>query len=277
MILNVTNEFNALKSVVVCWGYNVPLYEEYKTDDPEFTKYHPHSWDKDLLLKQQEGYFKLLERYNVRLVFPRMEKHLIWQMYSRDTAFVVGDSLYYSGVRKLNARNGEIDLLLKSLELPNEKVIKLDSEIEGGDVLVTGANSVYIGHGSRTTPEAISEMKSTLDVKVFELGENVMHLDTRLTLLPKDIVLANLESFDQDSSSYLMDKYSVVNIDAVETDKLGTNVFVLNPETIIVPTQHQRIANELKSLGLHVEVIDYTEPINLGGSFRCTTMPLERE
>ena len=53
MKLNINNEFDELKSVVVCLGNNIPLYEEYRTDDPEFLKYHPNSWDKDLLLKQQ--------------------------------------------------------------------------------------------------------------------------------------------------------------------------------------------------------------------------------
>lgn len=43
-----------------------------------------------------------------------MEDHLIWQIYTRDTAFVVSDKLYYSNIRKLEARNGEVSGLLKS-------------------------------------------------------------------------------------------------------------------------------------------------------------------
>ena len=91
MRISVYHEFGKLKEVVVCLGSNVPIYEKYKTDDPEFLKYHPYSWDKDLLIRQQENFFSVLSKYNVNLVFPETRKDLLWQMYTRDTAFVIND------------------------------------------------------------------------------------------------------------------------------------------------------------------------------------------
>ncbi len=52
--LNINNEYDQLKTVFVCLGENVPQYEEYRTDDPEFTKFHPYSWNKDLLIDQSD-------------------------------------------------------------------------------------------------------------------------------------------------------------------------------------------------------------------------------
>jgi len=278
MTIKINNEIDTLKKVVVCWGNNIPIYEEYKTDDPEFLKYHPNPWDKNLLLKQQEGFFKALEKYQVTLVFPKMEDKLFWQMYTRDTAFVVADKLYYSNIRKLEARNGEVSGLLKSLDLPEDKIVKLEGETEGGDVLVNDRNQVYIGKGSRTNKKAIEELESKLDnVKVFDLGENVMHLDTRLTILPKNIALIYSNSFKREDLEFLSQKYQLIEVTEQETNKLGTNVLVVNPETVFMPLQHKRVASELEKLGLRSELIDYTEPINLGGSFRCTTLPLVRD
>ena len=276
MKLHIQNEFGTLKSAVVCWGENIPTFENYRTNDPEFTKYHPYSWNKDLLLKQQEEFFKLLEKYNVKLIFPKTIPHLLWQMYTRDTAFVIDNKLYYSPLRKLQARNGEVDSLLDTLNIPEDQIVTLKAEIEGGDILVTSKKSIYIGHGSRTTNESIRSVGKYVQTKTFELGKNVMHLDTRLTLLPKNIVLAYLNAFDKHTVDYLNSTYKVIEITDDAVEKLGVNVFIINPETILVPLQHARIRNVLKDEGFKVEMLSYTEPINLGGSFRCTTLPIER-
>lgn len=277
MKLNINNEFGKLKEVVVCLGTNIPIFEEYKTDDPEFLKYHPYSWDKDLLLKQQEQFFNVLSKYNVNLVFPETRMDLIWQMYTRDTAFVIHDKLYYSSIRKLGARNGEIDSLLKVLKLENDQIVPIDNEVEGGDVLVEDISKISIGHGSRTSQSSIDFLSKSLEVKKFELGQNVMHLDTRLTLLPKQTALVNISAFSNTDIEFLKGKYRIIEVHDNETKKLGTNVFVVNPETVVVPTQHIRIAKEIENFDLKIELVDYTEPINLGGSFRCTTLPLVRE
>ena len=277
MKLNISNEFGSLKSVVVCWGENVPKYEEYKTDDPEFTKFHPYSWDKDLLLTQQDKFFQLLEKYNVKLIFPKMQKHLIWQMYTRDTGFVIGSNFYYSNVRKLKARNGEVESLLGTLNLQSENIVAIDAEIEGGDILVTGESHAYVGHSSRTNENAISTLKQNVELKTIELGENVMHLDTRFTVMPNNIALINKSAFRKKQLDKLSSKYNLIEVFDDETKKLGTNMFVINPKTVVVPKQHSRIAKELEEKGLKIEMIEYSEPINLGGSFRCTTLPLERD
>jgi len=246
MKLCVQNEFGVLKSAVVCWGENIPTYKKYKSDDPEFTKYHSYSWNKDRLLKQQEMFFKVLEKYNVKLIFPKTRAHLQWQMYTCDTAFVIGEKLYYSSTRRFRARNGEIESLLNVLNLSKDQIVPIKNEIEGGDVLITGKNSMHIGHGSRTSTEAIESIGKYVQTKVFELGENVMHLDTRLTLLPNNVVLANLSAFEKDSLEYLNTTHDVIEVTNAETKKLGTNVLVINPETILVPTQHIRIGNILE-------------------------------
>lgn len=278
MKLNINNEFGQLRSVVVCWGKNIPKWEGYKNNDPEFIKYHQKKWDNQLLLKQQDNFFKVLQKYGVELIFPNLDIKLTQQMYTRDTAFVVGNKLCYSKTRKFLDRNGEEKCLLEALELNSDQIVVIDNEIEGGDVLVSGPNSVYIGCGSRTHQDAHRFLEqNNIKTKVFNLGDKVMHLDTRMTLLPRNYALVNTSCLSKTDFEYLTKVYKIIEVEDQEASELGTNVFMVDPDTIIVAKQHQRIVDILKDLKFNVEIIDYSEPINLSGSFRCTTMPLNRE
>lgn len=277
MKLNITGEFTELKKVVVCWGEHLPEYETYKTADPEFHKFHHDPWNKDLLLKQQEMFFKNLEKYNVDLLFPKTDKYLPWQMYTRDVGFVIESNFYYAKDRALRDRNGELDLLLELLNLTVDDMVELSGRIEGGDILIQNANQVYVGISSRTNEEAIIKLSDRLKTRTFFLGKSVMHLDTRLNLLPNNIALIYPEAFSRLDLKYLQERYTIIPVSEEEAKKLGTNVLVVNPETVFIPTQHQRIARIISDYGLNTELVDYTEPIALGGSFRCTTLPLVRE
>jgi N-dimethylarginine dimethylaminohydrolase len=279
MLLSIKDEFSQLTDVVVCFGENVPEFDKCFIDEPEFTKYHKRSWNKSLLLKQQEVFFTRLEHYGVTLHFPQTKPELTQQMYTRDTGFVIGPNVYYSRCREFSQRNGEVEPLLKllhKLDVNPKNIVELKSgSIEGGDVLVEN-ESVYIGNGSRTSVSAISELGKHERIAKLHLGPNVMHLDTRLTLLPKNYVLIYPEAFLKKDLELLSKKHRFIEVKQSELENLGTNVFFLNPEVIFSPKHNRRINKELKKAGFYIEDLDYTEPVNLGGSFRCTTMPLVR-
>ena len=277
MKLWITDEFSTLKKVVVAWGDYIPKYGEYKSKDPEFLKFHPYSWNKDLLLKQQEAFFSKLEKYKIKLVFPKTDSSLPWQIYTRDTGFVIGDKFFYTADRKFGDRNGEIGKLLKVLTLKADQLIALKGEIEGGDVIVNTKDEVYVGNSSRSNRQAITNLSEFVNCKVLSLGEKVMHLDTRLVPLPGNIALIFPGSFSKADLKFLAGRYELIEVFEDEVKKLGTNVFVINPEVVIVPKTHSRIARLLAQKKFKVETIDYSEPIALGGSFRCTTLPLERD
>jgi len=112
--LHIKDEFSPLKSVVVTKGTNIPYYDNYKTNDPEFIKFHPFSWDRDLLVEQQRNFLDKLTSYGVELIIPDQPSIVIWQMYTRDAGFVFGDKLFFSKKRKLQARNGEVEILFET-------------------------------------------------------------------------------------------------------------------------------------------------------------------
>ena len=275
-MLHIRDEFSELKKVVVCYGDQVPLAEEYQADDPEQKKWGWQSWDKSLLLEQQSYFFDRLRAYNVELILPETQKGMDWQMYTRDTAFVVNDTLYYADVRTLKARRGEIEKLKTALHSYDPPMVPINAKIEGGDVL-NYEGGCFVGVSNRTSKEAVDELKNYCEVTSFFLGDDVMHLDTRLTLLPNRYALAHLEAFQPEDRTFLQEHFTVIPVTKAETDKLGTNVFIVNPETIFVEASQTRIQDELATAGFTIEVVPYSEPIALGGSFRCTTLPLERK
>ena len=104
-----------------------------------------------------------------------------------------------------------------------------------------------------------------------------MHLDTRLMILAKDKAIVHAASFQSADLDYLKSKYQCIEVTDAEAKALATNVIALNPETLVVERRQHRLQSELIQHGFKVEAVDYSEPIILGGSFRCTTLTLSRD
>lgn len=277
-MLSIHNETSRLTDLCVCRGTAVPKHEEFSGDHhDEFTKFQMLSWSCTKLLEQQERFYELMDWYGVRLHFvPHSDAHP-WQMYTRDTGFVIGDKLYFSRIRELPERKGEIDLVRQCLPtLDDQNMVEItQGQIEGGDVLVD-QDRVYVGLGTRTTPEAVRELAQHVEVTPIYLGPNVMHLDTRMTILPGRRLLLYPGAFLPDDLDMLKSRFRLIETTQAEALAMGTNVFVINPETVVVHSGFERIARAIEAEGLAVERIDYSEPNALLGSFRCATMPIAR-
>ncbi len=277
-MLNIENEYSPLTDVCVCLGESIPEYELYVNNYPEFTKYPLSRWDKQKLLDQQISFFEVLQRYGVSLHFLEQNPSLPWQMYARDTGFVINNKLFYCSDRGLPDRIGEIDMALKNLlSIIENNVIEITrGTIEGGDVLVDNGMA-YVGVSDRTTQEAADNLAQYIDVVKLELGQNVMHLDTRMTILPNQKLLIFTSAFTKNDLHRLGEKFDLIEVTQQECNGLATNVFVIDPETIVVNSAHARIIEKLKDTGFRIEAVDYSEPIAIAGSFRCTTLPLARK
>ena len=276
-MLSISDEFSTLKDLCVCKGESIPEYQGYENTHPEFSKYYILPWSRRKFLKQQEEFFLLLEKYRVNLHFLSVDKSKPWQAYTRDIGFVINDKLFYSEKRNLPEREGEVDEVLKDLPFDkNNSVVKiLNGSIEGGDVLVHEGRA-FVGVSARTSIKAVLELSNYVDVTMLDLGSNIMHLDTRLTFLPRGYVLIYPPAFKKEDLNLLGRIFKFITINSEECKNLGANIFCLNPETLVIHSGHKRLAKKLSDAGFEVETIDYSEPISLAGSFRCTTMPLRR-
>ena len=276
MKLHITDEFSPLKKVAVCKGTNIPIADSYMPVDPQEIRWGWNNWDKGLFLKQQDLFFQKLRDYKVEVIELTRHRKLPHQSYTRDIGFVIENNFYYSNVRTLAAREGEIASLLESVAIDNKQIHVLPGKIEGGDVLID-KNKVIVGISNRTNVAAIQALEHFCSIKTINLGDEIMHLDTVLTLLPNNYVLACLDLLRPQDRNYLKENFKVIEVSIEERKALGTNVFVVNPRVIFVEEKQKRIQEELIKAGFILEIIPYSEPIALGGSFRCTTLPLERE
>ena len=55
-----------------------------------------------------------------------------------------------------------------------------------------------------------------------------------------------------------------------------SNVFSINPNTIVSDKTFKRLNNKLEELDFKVEKMYYREVSKFGGLFRCSTLPLNR-
>lgn len=275
-MFSVNDEYSELKDVCVCLGTSVPDHETYEPDHPEFTKYVELPWNRDLFVRQQEAFYAVLEKHGVTLHQVAPNPALLWQTYTRDAGFVVGDTLYYCARRGLPDRKGEIDHVRETLGPDTGPFVEItDGRIEGGDVLVHDGMA-YVGISARTTAAGAAELGRHVEVAPLMLGTNVMHLDCKMTLLPKGLALIYPPAFQPDDLDRLRKLFRLIAVTEADCISMATNVFVINPETVVVDTSHTRVIARLHEEGLNVEAVDYSEPIALCGSFRCSTMPLRR-
>ncbi|MFK7941708.1 MAG: dimethylarginine dimethylaminohydrolase family protein, partial [Paracoccaceae bacterium] len=276
MQLNISDETSALTDLCVCRGTAVPACEGYQNSHPEFDIFETRPWDREKLLVQQDAFYEVAERHGARLHFvPDSDAHH-WALYTRDTGFVIGDTLYYARDRQLPERIGEIDNVLGLLpDVPSVEITA--GRIEGGDVMPDG-DVVFVGLGTRTDRAAANELATHLDVEVMpiDLGPTVMHLDTRMTILPGRRALICTSAFSPDDLFMLDKRLRLIEVSDSEAQAMGTNVFVINPETVVVHAGFPRIIAAIEAEELRVVPVDWSEPNALLGSFRCATMPLAR-
>ncbi|MEO0493743.1 MAG: arginine deiminase family protein [Actinomycetota bacterium] len=279
--LHIRDETSPLTDLCVCRGTAIPDFADfdgYRDAPDESARFPPKRWDRDRFLAQQEQLYEVFDRHGVRLHFVDHDDDLVWQAYTRDTGFVVGDRLFYAPERGLPERHGEIDVVMGSIPGLDGRTVELErGRIEGGDVMPDD-DLVFVGLGTRTDRAAAEELAEHVDAEVvtLDLRSAVMHLDTRMTVLPGRRALIHPPAFRTDDLALLRRRFTFVEVDADEAAGLGTNGFVIDPETILVHTGHERIARAIEAEGLRVERVDYADPIALLGSFRCTTMPLAR-
>jgi len=61
--------------------------------------------------------------------------------------------------------------------------------------------------------------------------------------------------------------------DAGSRQKLGTNVLILDPKTIILQSRHVQLQQDLQERGFRIIPLDFSWHTRLDGAFRCATTP----
>ncbi len=222
------------------------------------------------------------------------------QVFTRDIGFIIDDQFILPNVIKDRASEANaMDALLS--RIPSANIIMMPSGCyaEGGDVIVHEP-FVFVGVSNEETfdkyktartntagLEYLQDEFPAYDFKGFELiksdvdpRKGSLHLDCAFQPLGDALLLAphlfkNAEDVMWIESQFGTD--SIYYCTEEEAYDLHTNVFSIGPKEVLITASAGRLKNWLEERDYTVHSITYDEVVKMGGSLRCSTMPLERE
>lgn len=282
MKIEINNEYSRLRKVVVA-SANYYNPEDLAINN-ETIKYYVENGkipSKEIILEEQKNFWDTLRKLNVEVLIAEQVKNAKGQMFTRDLAFVIGDRIFISNMRKENRKaaiNGWKHII-DQIEFNKVITVPPNIYLEGGDVLVDD-KTIYVGISERTGMEGVIFLRNILgkeyNVMPLKLKPKFLHLDVVLTIISPNLVIVYKEGLEE-SSYQQLEKYNKIEITEKEQFELATNVFVIDRKTIIMNANHNRIAVELKKFNINTILLNMSETAKDGGAFRCTTCPLERE
>lgn len=264
MKLNVINEYNSLKSVLLA-----PVDSEY--------------------LKQQEELIKIFDKYQVKVIKTSYCDGAKYQMFVRDPFIVIGDKLILCNMKE-EFRKQELKTLeqiLKKIDSSNIIKAEDDTFIEGGDVIIHN-DIIFVGqNGGRTNKKGLDFLKKYFSNKYKIVSLNMInpdpyipwiHLDCLFNPISIDTAILYEEGFDEKSLKILNKLFpNKLLVTKNEQEELATNLISLGNKTIIMQERHGRLIILLKELGFNVEEVHNYNTIKEIGFNRCLTCPLERK
>lgn len=268
-------EYDSLKRVILCQPQYMAI-EDVINDVQK--KYKDENIDVDIAMKQHKEFEKVLREHGVEVIkLPTSEK-FPEQVFTRDIGFTVGDEVFVAEMAS-DIRKGEEEALEDFLEDENIDYQTTTDRVEGGDVIVDRAN-VYVGISSRTSEQAVRNLQRDLpkhNIIRVPFNEKYLHLDCVFNILSSKVALIFPEALDSEMVKTLSERYTLIEVNADEQFTLGTNVLSIGDGKVFSQPQNKEVNAAMRAHGFEVIEIDFSEIIKSGGSFRCCSMPLERE
>lgn len=289
MFLKINSEYGKLKTVLIHNAGNLVHYTKAKHLDAKYGSFFEEEqknfpekgiWNNTLVKKQHRVFLEILSGNGIELIYLNTVTDAIYQLFTRDIGFVVGETFFKSrmgdGIRRLEQK--AIDKYSKIFS----KFVEINAgRVEGGDVFVHGEN-IFVGITKYSTNiEGFNFLKKYLNPLGFKCipircSDNVLHLDCRFNIISLNMALIYKEDIHPSDVKKLEKSFSLINLTRKELYLLSANVLVLSPKEIISNTRSKRLNYLLRKEGFEIIEVDYSEITKMSGSFRCTTLPLVR-
>ncbi|MGV2622635.1 UNVERIFIED_CONTAM: arginine deiminase family protein [Halobacillus marinus] len=269
-------EYATLKKVLVC----KPAYMKIGEVINETQKHYGDvGIDTSIALKQHEAFVRVLQEFGVEVLEIPAEHRLNEQVFTRDIAFTIHDRLFIASMKQA-VRRGETEALSKWLTqegIPAER--PLSSSIEGGDVIID-EDTIWVGISGRTSEEGASELAARLPDYRMEplcLQEDILHLDCVFNIISPETAIIYPPAFTKEGLEKIKSRFRLIPVTKKEQFYMGPNVLSIGEGRVISLPQNDRLNGVLQSEGFEVVPVDFSEIIKSGGSFRCCSMPLQRQ
>lgn len=233
---------------------------------------------------QYGNFIDVLEKYNVEIINVPPCKRSMFQVFTRDTFFVIKDQVYFSSmvdpIRKREKSN-----ILKKLErnffIKNPKVI---TNVEGGDVFVLNeGKTALIGIGESSDEEGARTLKSLLYRhgvnNCLTIKHHCLHLDCCVAPLPNNKIIVCKEQLHYSGLKAIQNHFKKIYYHEHNNSllNLSLNILWINKNTLISNINSKKLNNILRKMKLTVIELDFSEFIALWGSFRCACAPIKRK
>lgn len=278
MNINIKNEYGKLKSVLMASIDNYKLHEPINMTQKYYYENNPPNIE--LLKQQHKKFIDTLKENNIDICFVENREDSPLQFNTRDVAFVIGSQLFVCNMKE-NIRKRE-PLALNNIvkEIDTQVNYIDDGVIEGGDIIVDN-ECIYTGISERTDNKGYEwlnkNMKHKYEIIPIKLKKNFLHLDVVFSIISEKHAMIYTPAIEEESLKNVDNKFELIDVDEKEQFNLATNVFVIGNKKIICDGNNVRANEKIKSNGFELMELDFSEVVKIGGSFRCSTCPLERE
>ncbi len=176
----------------------------------------------------------------------------------------------------------------EGLGIPVLGEIRPPGTTEAGDMMWIDSHTLLIGHGYRTNPAGIVQMRGLLKPHGVEVltaplpygpGPSAcLHLMSLISLLDEKTALVDLPWLAVDTVELLKSRgYTFIEIDASERDTLACNVLSLANRRLVAIEENRKTNQRLRNAGFEVRTFPGSEIcVNGAGGPTCLTRPLLR-
>ena len=168
-----------------------------------------------------------------------------------------------------SSRRPEVASVEKALA-PYRKIyhIQAPATVDGGDILQVG-KSIYVGLSSRSTEEAIAQIKAILEPRSYEVREvratGCLHLKSAVTQVGENTLLIN---------SDWVSKNDFPAMDFIEVDPSEPNAAnaVLVDGSIIYPSSFPKTRAKIEKAGIDMLIVNADELAKAEGALTCCSL-----
>lgn len=276
--LNIKDEYSPLTDVVMA------SIENFRISTPiNITQAHYYATDPPQLARmriEQRQFVQTFCDLGVTIHWALTDPDCPLQVFTRDVGTVIDDALLVAGLKR-EIRQKEPQTLRPILDIAEGRVLYTPpgAIIEGGDVLIEGS-TIFVGLGERTNQQGLDFIRNQFpeyEVIPLRLKEGMLHLDVVFNILPRGICIVDPSAFVEVGIDFFhLHFQDVIVVNSTEQFELATNVFSVNPQTILSDEANSHVNSALAERGLTVIALDFEHTRRVGGSLRCATLPLRR-
>jgi len=217
---------------------------------------------------QHKQYEDALRSLEINVITLDAEADLPDSVFVEDVALVLDECAIMLNPGA-SSRRPEVASVEKALA-PYREIFRIQppGTVDGGDILTVG-RTIYVGLSSRSTEDAIGQMKAILEPRGYRvLAVNVtgcLHLKSAVTRVSEDTLLINPEWVSKDAF------HSMRFIEVDPSEPSAANA-VLIDDAIIYPSSFPKTRAKLEQAGINLLIVDADELAKAEGAVTCCSL-----